>query len=75
MTGEPVAALYVYDAYSPFENMVNYYMSTSIPIVPGFREGGVGGLMMNQSSSPISQGIPSFSAIPPTPSEEIKVLD
>ena len=29
-----VAALYIYSSYSPFEDMVNRYMSEGIPITP-----------------------------------------
>ena len=33
-TGAVVAALYVYSSYSPFEDMVNQYMSNGISIAP-----------------------------------------
>ena len=33
-TGQTTAALYIYSAFSPFENVVNQYMSTGFPIVP-----------------------------------------
>ena len=31
---EVVAALYVYSSYSPFEDVVNHYMSSGLPIKP-----------------------------------------
>ncbi len=33
-TGHITAALYIYSAYSPFENVVNRYMSVGSAIVP-----------------------------------------
>lgn len=69
---KPAAVLYVYSTNSPFEELVNQYMSRGLPIMPYT---GYGDVLGNQSSPVNSQSLPSFSDVPPVSQEEITILD
>lgn len=56
-TGRPAAALYVYSKYSPFEDVVNVYMSEGLPIVPPTSSGQLTGLLANHTLNSARQNL------------------
>lgn len=74
-SGEPVAALYVYSAYAPFEDLVNRYMNLGLPIQPESIGSEVNKSLANQSSTAAHPDLLSFPAVLPVRAGDVKVLD
>lgn len=74
-TGEQAAALYVYSAYSPFEDVVNTYMTQGYPLVPPVTQNDYIGLLSNYTYTSSYINTSAFHAVPPVAPQDIKILD